>query len=590
MVNTIKAGFASHTPNMLSRLEAKKPSLCHSEPLTAEKVRTTLCALKGILTSCYGPSGRLKQLHNSTGGSVCTTSQSAVLLRNLSVTHPILKILTASVQNHVSCFSDCGLFTAILCCNLIENVQKTDLTANTTIKLNTHLLNFCTSYLRSEACGCRIPVDFSNTQILLCLVRSILTSKPACMLTRKEIDHVSILILRAFLLIIPGNTEDPIILGKSIIVPLKGQRVTDSTVLPGVLIEMSEAQFMRVLPVQKSSPLKVALFSTSLSGDFSDLGEGCMVVSDEVSLENAVLDQLINLGKQLVSDHVDLVLCQKVIHPSLKQFLTTHHIITIDRVGVTLMEPLSKVTGTQPIGSLGSVSPGSYGSVKDWCSAKFGWKHFFHLIPNEATVCSLLLCNRNDTAWDELKLTCQTALHALQLTIKEPWVLLGGGCTETHLAAYIRHKIYKEPGSILQEDGCTQAELQLIAEAFCSALESLAGSLEHDGGETLTDMKYGHFWTIQAGPPSVVNWTDLLSRCGCGVYNSQEELSWSFLKSTCHPFVPQACLPHEAEEIRPQSAHSLTLDCLTAKLSGLKVAVETANLILDLAYVIEDKN
>lgn len=329
----------------MSLLEPKKPSLCHSEPLTTEKVRATLSTLKGLLTSCYGPCGRLKQLHNGVGGSVRTTSQSAALLSSLSVTHPVLKLLTASVQNHVSCFSDCGLFTAILCCNLIENVQKTDLTATTTIKLNKHLLSICTNYLRSEACGCRIPVDFGRTQTLLCLVRSVLTSKPACMLTRKEVDHISALILRAFLLTIPENMEDPIILGKSIIVPLQGQRVTDSTVLPGVLIEMSEVQFMRLLPVRKSSALKVALFSTSLSGDFSDPGEGSVVVSCEVSLENAVLDQLINLGAQLVRDHVDLVLCQKVIHPSLKQFLSSHHVIALDRVGVTLMEPLSKVTG-----------------------------------------------------------------------------------------------------------------------------------------------------------------------------------------------------------------------------------------------------
>lgn len=39
------------------------------------------------------------------------------------------------------------------------------------------------------------------------------------------------------------------------------------------------------------------------------------------------------------------------------------------------------------------------------------------------------------------QLTCETALHVLQLTIKEPHVLLGGGCTETHLAAYIRYQV-----------------------------------------------------------------------------------------------------------------------------------------------------
>lgn len=165
------------------------------------------------------------------------------------------------------------------------------------------------------------------------------------MLTRKETDHISTLILRAFLLTIPENTEDHIILGKSIIVPLKGQRVIDSTVLPGILIQMSEVQLMKILPIKKSDSLKVALFHASLSGDLSDAGEGTLVVDYGVCLENAVLDQLLNLGRQLVSDHVDLVMCQKVIHPSLKQFLNMHRVIAIDRVGVALMEPLSKVTG-----------------------------------------------------------------------------------------------------------------------------------------------------------------------------------------------------------------------------------------------------
>ncbi|XP_075420106.1 molecular chaperone MKKS [Tenrec ecaudatus] len=570
----------------MSRFEAKKPSVCESDPLQSERVRTTLPVLKGIVTSCYGPSGRLKHLHNHVGGHVCTTSQSSALLGRLSVTHPVLKILTSSMQNFVSCFSDCGLFMTILCCNLIENGQGLDLARTTVIEANKLLLRLCTTYLKSEVCGCRIPVDFSSTQILLCLVRSILTSKPACMLSRKEVDHISALVLRAFLLTIPEKSKDSIILGKSVIVPLKGQRVLDSTVLPGMLIEMPEVQLLRMLPITDSSALKVALFCVSLSGDVSDTGEGTLAVSYGVCLERAVLDQLLDLGRQLVRDHVGLVMCQKVIHPSLKQFLSRHHVIAIDRLGVALMEPLSKMTGSQAIGSLGSVSLSSYGSVKDLCSATFGSKHFFHLIPNEVTVSSLLLCSRSDTSWEELKLTCQTALHVLQLTVKDPFAFLGGGCTETHLAGYIRHQTLHEPGSILKGDGCTQTELQLVAEAFSRALESLAGSLEHDGGEMLTDMKYGHCWSVQSHLPAAVNWPDLLSSCGCGSLSSEEQLSWSYLKGSHHPFMPQACLPQEAAS----SSSDLTLDCYTAKLNGLQVAVETANLILDLGYVIEDTN
>ena len=39
------------------------------------------------------------------------------------------------------------------------------------------------------------------------------------------------------------------------------------------------------------------------------------------------------------------------------------------------------------------------------------------------------------------KVLCQKTEHVLRLTLREPSALLGGGCTETHLAAYVRHKV-----------------------------------------------------------------------------------------------------------------------------------------------------
>lgn len=60
-------------------------------------------------------------------------------------------------------------------------------------------------------------------------------------------------------------------------------------------------------------------------------------------------------------------------------------------------------TGSQPIPSLQFLSPVCYGSLKDLKMQRFASKWFFHLIPNDPAVCSLMLCNRNETAWDELK-------------------------------------------------------------------------------------------------------------------------------------------------------------------------------------------
>lgn len=335
----------------MSRLEAKKPPLFTSEPLTKDTVSQSLSVLSGVLKSCYGPAGRLKQLHNGAGGYVCTTSQSSAILHRLSVSHPVLRVLTASVQNHISRFSDCGLFTAILCCSLIDNFKSLNVRACTVVKISKHLLSLCMDYLKSEACGCRVSVDFSSVETLLCLVRSILTSKPACMLNKTEVDHLTVLILKAFMFTVPCHVETNAVLGKCLIVPVKGRRVTDSTVLPGLLIETLEIPLAKQLAVKRtcSNMIKVALFCVSLSGDCFNAEEGTVTVHHGISLEMSELNQLLNLGKQLVNDGVGLVVCQKVIHPSLKQYLKENHVVAVDRAGLSLMEPLSRMTGNKQL-------------------------------------------------------------------------------------------------------------------------------------------------------------------------------------------------------------------------------------------------
>ncbi|NWI62096.1 TCPB protein, partial [Todus mexicanus] len=559
-----------------------------SAPLAGDAFSQSLSLLSGIFKSCYGPAGRLKHLHNGVGGYVCTTSQSSALLGRLAVSHPVLRVLTASVQNHVSRFSDGGLFTAVLCCNLIENFKSLYVMPCTVIKISQHLLSLCMDYLRSEACGCRVPVDFSSLETLLCLVRSVLTSKPACMLNKPEVEHLTTLILKAFMFTIPCHVETNAVLGKCVIVPVKGRRVLDSAVLPGLLVETPEIHLAKPPTVQRtcSDTIKVALFCVSMSGDGFSPEEGIVTVHHGICLETAELNQLLNVGKQLVDDEVSIVVCQKVIHPSLKQYLKENGVMAVDRAGLSLMEPLSRMTGAKPIASIHSLSPSCYGSLKDVHIQSFASKHFVHLIPNDTVVCSLVLCNRNETAWDELKRACETAEHVLQLTIKEPLALLGGGCTETHLASYIRHKSRSLSAGSFEDIGCSRTQYQMVADGFCRSLESVACSLNHDVGEILTDTVYGHCWLVPPGFPSVSNWSDLVSKCGCGINGNTENLSWRLLHGQFGSPVTQSC----PKEPSVKATNFLTLDCFAAKCSGLQVALETANLILDLSYVIEDQN
>ncbi|CAI9607326.1 unnamed protein product [Staurois parvus] len=573
----------------MARAEMKKPSQCTTGPVTSASLREPLNVLQMIAASCYGPTGRLKQVHNGSGGYVITTSQSSALLGGLSISHPVLQLLVSSVRNYVSRFNDGGLFAVILCCNLIDRCLNLPVSPHKVIAINRRILDMCLNYLTSEECACKLKVDFSCNASLFDLTRSVLHSKPACMLTIKEVDYITMLVVKTFLFKVPMESLSNMVLGRTVMVPVEGLSVMKSTLVPGVLIEMPASSWSRTLTLSDLPPTNItlALFSVSMCGDFSDTGDGSVDVVDSVDPEQVMLEQLMALGKQLVDDHVHVLVCQKVIHPSLKQYLKEQKILAVERLGAALMEPLSRMTGAQSIASLSFLSSTCYGSLRKISKMSHGNKQYLHLIPCDTSVCSFVLCNRNETSLKELVRVYQTAEHTLNQLLKDPRLLLGGGCTETHLAAYVRYKSANIHSSHLEGQNCSVAEYKLVSDCFSSCLESAARSLEHDGGDTLTDLQDGHFWSIPPNSTLDFNCIETKQKCGCQLLGKTDVIEWSMLGSSHKAFSPR-----NHTDVFPLfvNREPLVVDSFTGKYNGLKVAVDTAGLILDLAYVINDEN
>lgn len=330
----------------MSRLVKKSPSVCTDLPLDDADICSKLRLLKQLLASCFGPTGRLKQVHNNIGGHVVTTSTSSVLLSAISSSQSFVNMIKTSILNHVARFSDCGLFAAVLCLALVEQTKRSALRENVAIKVNKHLLGLCTTYLQREDCACKVKLDFCSTQNLITLARSIISSKPACVLTEPETLHVSKLAVQAFLLAIPCASPGVVTLGKTVIVSVEGHPVLHSAVFPGLLVNITDAFCLKKPDMSHSAPLSMVLFSTSLAGDLSELGNGTIEVHPAADTDSQILDGLLELGKQVVKDEVKIFVCQKVIHPVLQQYLRSHGIIVIERLGITLMEPLIHLTGT----------------------------------------------------------------------------------------------------------------------------------------------------------------------------------------------------------------------------------------------------
>ncbi|XP_061410323.1 molecular chaperone MKKS isoform X2 [Lethenteron reissneri] len=547
------------------RLERKLPSRCVSDPLEDERQRGEARLFRTLLGSCYGPQGGLKLLHNAAGGPTVATSTSAVLLPALHPPGPTLRLLAAAL---------------------------------------------CESYLRSEECACRLRVDLGSLPRLLSLVLTVLGSKPACLLSRRAARHVSTALLRSFLHTVPScglapcdgdDDERPttMTLGHAVLVSAVGPPVEETRVLPGLLVETSEL----AVSVAGGSPgdegsIRVAVFNTSLSGDVAEGGERELrhEVAVGVSVHGATLAQLLSLGERLLALGVRLLACQKVVHPALGQFLEERGARVIDRLGASLVEPLCRLTGAQPLGSfVGVVTLAQLGLVRGTDTVRVGEKRFLHLRGVDAPpVCTLVLCHRNDAALAELKLACQAAQHALQALLKEPLALFGGGCTETHLAAYIRHAAMGLSEELLQELRCSRAQLRSVASHLAGALEAVACTLSQGRSTHLVDSRFGHLWVAWRVALPDEDWEAVLQSCACGALVSPPPgVSWRWLGQRGHR--DSTSLGDEATAPTPLLAPpdpppSLLLDSFTVRSNALQVAVEVASLLLDVKCTIEDTN
>ncbi|KAL0983678.1 hypothetical protein UPYG_G00131200 [Umbra pygmaea] len=579
------------------RLSKKIPSVCTDDPLSKNEVSRKMTLMRQILISSFGPNGRLKQVHNNVGGPVLTTSTSSSLLQALRSTDPLLKLINASILNHLSRFSDCGLYVGILCLSLISNVQRSGLRPSVAISLNQYLLGLCTSYLKQEDCGCKVNIDFGSSQNLVTLARSVISSKPACVLTEKEQRHISTLVVHAFLLTVPfGDTSETVRLGRIVRVCIEGQSVLDSAVFQGLLVDAPD-MLLPSTGVERtrlgSGPFRLALFTVSLSGDLSVLGDGSLEVHrGSPDPEDIVLDQLLRLGEQVVRDQVDVFMCQRVIHPVLQHFLRRNGVLVVERLGVALIEPIVQMTGAQAVAVYQTpVPPEAYGQVKEVCVRKVGLKEMLHLMPcGEPALCTMVISHRNETMLNELKSACQKVEYVLRLTLRDPAALLGGGCTETHLAAYCRSKGSNGAAQTASSMAVSQSEFLLGLNAFCLSLEAVSLALEHDGGASFIDLTHAHCWSVPSDwVPQWGEGVDAPDTCRCGLVERSTQPAqgvkreWTLLNTRYPPFIP-------ASWVQDSSSVPLVKDTNPLVKDTSHLVKDTNPLVEDTSHLVKDTN
>ena len=336
------------------RVAAREDSEFHAEPLTDPDNCLAISTLQQLFASCYGLHARPKLIHNNSGGHVTLTTSAARLLQSMSVSRPVLRLVTTAVQQHVGLYGDCGLLAGQVCLGLIDCSLTLHIHRRLITEVNESILKCCLDYLHSEQCACRVAVNFSTTVDLLKLAETAVKTKTVCGFLAGDARRMSKLIVEAFLKCFPdssSSTDNS--WGLTEYVTMEGSNVGESCIIDGVLIEAPHIATYSVRSHNRKhvrdgprrALIRVALFNTSLAGETNMSVDAEYQLDPRVEFNSAVVSQLLDYGRRLVGQEVGAVLCQKVIHPQMKKYLRKNGMLVLDRLGLERATAVHRLIG-----------------------------------------------------------------------------------------------------------------------------------------------------------------------------------------------------------------------------------------------------
>jgi len=441
-----------------------------------------------------------------------------------------------------------------------------------------------------------MKVDIGNMKSMLSVVNSIVGTKPACHLSESERHHISVLVIKAFLHSLPSNATKGS--SKTITAPVpvqimtcEGDSVKDSKLLSGVLLQAPDIPtFQHQSRTLVNHTSKVALFNISMAGDtvewFSD-NIKMETTGHDVVMANATLQRILKVADWLVANGVEVIACQKCMHPALKRYLKDKGAFVVDRLSILHISAVQRLTGAVTLSTFSMDIPeSSFGEVEKIEHVVFNEKSYLQLQSSSSAVCTLLLCSSDETSLEELKTVCQAAVIALHETLACPYLVPGAGCLDTHLASFLREYGQSSGSKIAEELGCTKGQFVATINSIAHCLESLARSLEHDGGGHVTDAANQHHWSL---PPAAVKLNPAMPCCMCGLVSCDQSMEWNMLGDT-ESFYSQdmycrrnCCISTNAME---RVFENSVVDMFSMKMNSYRTAFETASAILRVHCVV----
>ena len=485
----------------------------------------------------------------------------------------LLNLILKYLKGHMYQNEDGRLSAALLAVNSILKLKENNIPLIVSQQVLTYLFELMGKFIE----GMDLNIDIVRLNNIENIIRPIICSK--IVVSIKELNHLKLLAAKSFSKIFISGNQDFLNIMKE-----TNSEIGNSFVESGFLIPLG--RYFKDFGISlKLTHYKILILDISLSYDTETLTENLehvtLNIDSKSHLREDVFKEIEEFCKNLIPN-VDILFCQKVVHPMFQNLLRKNNVIVIDRIGLhniqlfkkCYFKILSKITCIDNIKSY--IETIDHIQFKEINERKYLFISSSRLI----NIISVVLSAKSEDILEVLDHCFQTTLHALwTLSVKSNKVVFSNGCMETLLCSYLKSIVSEEHLQVRLH--CSRAQLLTCISALTKSLLNVAGAFQSGSYyHHYVDNTYHHHW---------IN-PDASGRCCCGAvkitndfnlkYTSFQEFNFSFLSS------------RENLQIRELKSDilkgNIDIQSLSTYRSNLMIALDIITMVLRIGTVITE--
>ncbi|XP_026274010.1 molecular chaperone MKKS [Frankliniella occidentalis] len=555
--------------------------------VSSSKLKPALDDLCKLFATSVGPKGCLCLLMSPVDSLVLTSSSSRIV-PNISFDNPILQFIQQCIGSQNKKYYNGGFYCGILLTKLLSRILESSLPQPT---VNSILKEFAT-FMQNEILhsALRIEVNLDSVHPFMLVAQSILLSK--CGLHREENSDSLIHSQKQASLLVQAFLQSEASPGKVFINVLENS--DKQCIFNGILYKCTEEEYV-VLNGKVWHNVSILLFSVMLTDqiDCKEIDVPNVVLANKGKVQFELAQMFI---EKAISMGIDVIACQKVVHPKLLLQLRRKGILVVQRLGKRMAEALEKTSGAIPISSLEIPLLECLPQLKG-CLASV--QHLEEFNNNDVrlegcfdcNICSLQLTTRAIGAGADLKVVAHQVLIALGQVFQDVAVCPGAGCSEIYLCTALWERIQSEREALCKKLVCSSAQLMSVMVWLQEGLLQAAG-LNCGSGKLAVDSIYHHAWKGSDSNSTVVD----TSSCNCGLVTSQQvkhfDGSWTLvtLDNMKHWAGMHDITVQTPSMVPPLLGNNSIVDVCTIKTSAIGLALDSCIAIANIGAVIVKKS